>query len=190
MSVCYSVIGQWVIPENYSNQASLWPASCWRHQRSHPGEWHLTLRWILLSEHVKCIDESVIVQPLQRWQKHETIREYLHSSLVAYLLGRSVGQWSLGQMSFPLVDMTWGHWPWSRVTIKNLEIKVAFLLGKSVHEPFNDSFLNIKKRMATNSQLNSFRTRPDFQLLFYILSCPVQFFLPFLFPAPLLILLV
>ncbi len=37
------------------------------------------------------------------------------------------------QGAFPLVDMSWGHWPWSRVTIKNLEIKVAFLLGKSVH---------------------------------------------------------
>ena len=28
--------------------------------------------------------------------------------------------------------MTRGHWPWSRVTMKNREIKVAFLLGKSV----------------------------------------------------------
>ncbi len=34
--------------------------------------------------------------------------------------------------AFPLVHMTRGHWLWSRVTKKNLEIKVAFLLGKSV----------------------------------------------------------
>ena len=63
----------------------------------------------------------------------------------AFLLGRSVGQWNLGQMiffdggfclllpgAFPLVDMTRGHWPLSRVTIENPENKVAFLLGKSV----------------------------------------------------------
>ncbi len=30
------------------------------------------------------------------------------------------------------IDMTWGHWPCSRVIIKNLDINVAFLLGKSV----------------------------------------------------------
>ncbi len=29
-----------------------------------------------------------------------------------------------------LVEITWGHWPWSRVTIKNQEIKVASILGK------------------------------------------------------------
>ena len=34
--------------------------------------------------------------------------------------------------AFPMVDMTRGHWPWSRVIIKNLKIKVAFLLGKRV----------------------------------------------------------
>ena len=34
--------------------------------------------------------------------------------------------------AFPLVDMIRGHWPWSRATIKNLEIKLAFLMGKSV----------------------------------------------------------
>ena len=34
--------------------------------------------------------------------------------------------------TFPLVDMTWRHWPWSRVTMKYLEIKVPFLFGKSV----------------------------------------------------------
>ena len=43
-------------------------------------------------------------------------------SEVAFLLGRSVGQWTLGQI----------YWPWSRVIMKNLEIKVVFLLGKSV----------------------------------------------------------
>ena len=83
-------------------------------------------------------------------------------SEVANLLGKSVDQWTLGQMSFlqcswqrfaknpiqkfptflpgafPLVEMTWGHWPWSRVTIKDLEIKVAFLLGKSVKVPRKD----------------------------------------------------
>ena len=32
----------------------------------------------------------------------------------------------------PLLHMTGDHWPWSRVNIKNLEIKVTFLLGKSV----------------------------------------------------------
>ncbi len=53
-------------------------------------------------------------------------------SEVAFLLGRIVGRWTLGQMSFPVMDMTWGHWPWSMVTMKNKEIKVAFLLGKSV----------------------------------------------------------
>ena len=35
-------------------------------------------------------------------------------------------------LPFPLVHVTRGHWPWSRVTMKNLDIKVAFLLGKSV----------------------------------------------------------
>ena len=64
---------------------------------------------------------------------------------VAFLLGRSVGQWTLGQMSFPLVDMTWGHWPWSRVTIKNPEIKVAFLLGKSVVSYLCSTPLNVAK---------------------------------------------
>ncbi len=53
-------------------------------------------------------------------------------SEVAFLLVRSVGQWTLGQISFPLVHMTRGHWPCSRVTMKNLEIKVAFLLVKGV----------------------------------------------------------
>ncbi len=44
------------------------------------------------------------------------------------------GLWNctLSVAIFLLVHMTRGHWPWSRVTIKNLEIKVAFLLGKSV----------------------------------------------------------
>ncbi len=35
--------------------------------------------------------------------------------------------------AFPLVNMTWGHSPWSRVTIKSKDVKLAFLLGKSVH---------------------------------------------------------
>ncbi len=33
---------------------------------------------------------------------------------------------------FHLVNMNQGHWPWSRVILKNLDIKVAFLLGESV----------------------------------------------------------
>ena len=33
---------------------------------------------------------------------------------------------------FPLMDITQGHWPWSRVTVKISEINVVFLLGKSV----------------------------------------------------------
>ncbi len=65
----------------------------------------------------------------------------------AFLFGKSVCQkiWGyiffdgifclLLQGAFPLVHKTHGHWPWSRVTMKNLEIKVAFLLGKSVGLP-------------------------------------------------------
>ncbi len=34
--------------------------------------------------------------------------------------------------SISLGEHDLGHCPWSRVTINNLEIKVAFLLGKSV----------------------------------------------------------
>ncbi len=44
---------------------------------------------------------------------------------------------------FSLVHMTRGHWPWSRVTMKNLEIKVAFLLGKSVFLCWNLHSINI-----------------------------------------------
>ncbi len=35
-------------------------------------------------------------------------------------------------LGYPLVHITRGHWPWSRDTIKSPEIKVAFLLKKSV----------------------------------------------------------
>ena len=44
--------------------------------------------------------------------------------------------------AFPLMDMTWGHWPWSRVTIKILEIKVTFLLGKSVYSQKSHSMMH------------------------------------------------
>ncbi len=72
-------------------------------------------------------------------------------SEVAFLLRRSVGQWTLDQMlflpgAFPLVHMTRGHWPWSRVTIKIWELK--FLLGKSVYEKADtdNKFCQSKKK--------------------------------------------
>ncbi len=38
--------------KKYADEASPWPASYSRHQKSHPGAWPLTLRWILLLEDV------------------------------------------------------------------------------------------------------------------------------------------
>ncbi len=46
----------------------------------------------------------------------------------------TVTPWSISLVGYDPVDMTWGNRPWSRVTIKTLEIKVVFVWGKSVQK--------------------------------------------------------
>ncbi len=82
-------------------------------------------------------------------------------SEVEFLLWRSGGQWIFDQMLFSLLHMTWGNWPWSRVNRKNLEIKVVFLLGKSLGvEPLTIFLVNLN--------IQTLCTDSNFKMILYI----------------------